>query len=67
MAENKPPPGLAPAYAALVPLFAAVARPLGYAIAVHGSMRRDLDLVAVPWTDDAAPAENLVEAIRGGW
>lgn len=36
-------------------------RTLGYAITVHGSERRDLDLVAIPWTDDAVPvAEDFV-------
>ncbi len=28
-----------------------VARDAGYAIAVHGSLARDIDLVAIPWTD----------------
>lgn len=34
----------------------------GYALALHGSMARDLDLVAVPWTDDADSAEKLLGA-----
>jgi hypothetical protein len=34
----------------------------GYALALHGSMARDLDLVAVPWTDDADSPEKLIEA-----
>lgn len=37
---------------------------LGYALAVHGTMARDLDLVAVPWFDDSKPEEDLVEALR---
>lgn len=41
----------------------AEARELGYALAVHGSLTRDVDIVAVPWTDDAAPAELLVDAV----
>lgn len=36
----------------------------GYALSLHGSMSRDLDLVAIPWTDDADSPEKLVEAIR---
>lgn len=41
-----------------------VARRGGYAIAVHGSLQKDLDLIAVPWTDEASgPAEELVESI----
>jgi hypothetical protein len=34
----------------------------GYALALHGSMARDLDLIAIPWTDDAAEPEKLLAA-----
>ena len=40
-----------------------VARQVGYAIGVHGSQLRDLDLIAAPWTDDAVTALELVESI----
>ncbi|AXQ69640.1 hypothetical protein HOU03_gp058 [Caulobacter phage CcrSC] len=40
------------------------ARNLGYALAIHGSRKRDIDLVAVPWTADAAPPEKLAKALR---
>jgi hypothetical protein len=40
------------------------ARVLGYAIAVHGSLERDIDLVAVPWTDKAYPPEQLASSLR---
>jgi hypothetical protein len=40
-----------------------VARQLGYAIGVHGTQSRDLDLIAAPWTDEAVPARELVESI----
>lgn len=54
-----------------LPLVRRRARELGYAVAVHGSLARDVDLVAVAWVDDAAPAEDLVAAVReeigGGW
>lgn len=36
----------------------------GYCLALHGSMARDLDLLAIPWTDDADSPEKLVEAVR---
>jgi hypothetical protein len=51
-------------YYAIVPDAKEVARGLGYALLLHGSMSRDLDLVAIPWTGEAASAEELVEAIR---
>jgi hypothetical protein len=67
--SDKPRPSPAPAYVFLVPLLANAARPLGYAIAVHGSLVRDLDVVAIPWTVDAAPAEELVAKLVAtlGW
>lgn len=36
----------------------------GYALALHGSMTRDLDLIAVPWTQDAEPPDELLQAIK---
>ena len=47
-------------YDALVP----VAREHGYALALHGSMTRDLDLIAVPWTEEASSANALIAAIN---
>lgn len=40
------------------------ARAKGYAIGVHGSLARDIDLIAAPWSDWAAPADELAEAVR---
>jgi hypothetical protein len=40
-----------------------VAREHGYAIGVHGSLARDIDLIAAPWIEECAPAEVLVRAI----
>lgn len=42
-----------------------VAKEYGYALGVHGSQVRDLDLIAAPWTFDARPAEDMVHAICG--
>lgn len=39
------------------------ARQLGYALCIHGSMTRDLDLVACPWTYDAVPPFDLAQAL----
>jgi hypothetical protein len=51
-------------YCLMYPKLRLVARSHGYALAVHGSMIRDLDLIAVPWVPQAADAEVLVEALR---
>jgi hypothetical protein len=40
-----------------------VAKANGYALALHGSLRTDLDVVAIPWTEEAADEETLVKAI----
>ena len=59
------PSAIAPAYVAFYPSLADVAREHGYALAIHGSVsNRDLDLVAIPWVEDAASTEILVFAIR---
>lgn len=50
----------ATAYALLLPQLMQAGREVGYAIAVHGSMARDLDLVAIPWTNEAVSAERLI-------
>lgn len=61
---EKPTDVKAAAFAWMIPHLTQVARVYGCAIGLHGSMNRDLDLIVVPWTDSAAPAETLVEAIR---
>jgi hypothetical protein len=48
------------AYALLLPELMKAGREVGYTIAVHGSLARDLDLVAIPWTEDAVSAERLI-------
>lgn len=35
----------------------------GYAIGLHGSFTRDLDMIAVPWTDTACEPEHLIRRI----
>lgn len=44
----------------------ASAREVGYAIGVHGSLERDVDLIAAPWTDSAVDAETLFQHIAEG-
>ena len=37
-----------------------VAKTVGYAVGLHGSMKRDVDLIAVPWAEGAECADRLV-------
>jgi hypothetical protein len=59
------PPTLAPAYLGLYVILTETARQHGYALAVHGTVTRDLDLVAIPWADEVSEPDVLIEALRG--
>lgn len=63
MAEPKPITS-----SALYPMFyiamAETCRKYGYALAVHGSLGRDFDLIAAPWVEDAVDAEMLVQKLK---
>lgn len=48
-------------YATLYMMMVPVARECGYALALHGSMARDLDVVAIPWTEEALPVQALLD------
>jgi len=37
---------------------------LGWCVLAHGSMERDLDILATPWTDKACTYQELIECIR---
>jgi hypothetical protein len=50
-------------YGVLYPKLREVAHRLGYALTLHGSLQTDLDVVAVPWVEDAAPEQELVTAL----
>jgi hypothetical protein len=36
----------------------------GYALGLHGSVTRDFDLIAVPWTENASPPKEMLMAFR---
>jgi hypothetical protein len=37
-----------------------ISKEVGYAIGVHGSLEKDLDLIAAPWTKDAIGNEEFI-------
>lgn len=54
----------APIYAAcLYPELAESFRTKGWALAVHGSLARDFDLVAIPWNHEPVSPERCVEGV----
>jgi hypothetical protein len=54
-----------PDYARVFTIARLLAWQEGYALAMHGSFTRDLDLVAVPWTEKACEPAHLVSRILG--
>lgn len=52
-----------PHYERLIGPLREKARELGYALATHGSLKRDIDLIACPWTTEAVDARTLAEAL----
>lgn len=51
-------------YKRILPKMRVVAKEHGYALAVHGSQKRDLDLIACPWIDQPSSPSVLAEALR---
>lgn len=50
-------------YKSIIPRIRKIAREHGYAVAIHGSMKRDLDVMAMPWVDNAKAPESLAMAL----
>ena len=57
-------PARAAAYVALYPMLLQIAKDHGYALAVHGSLHRDFDLVAIPWIKEASEGLTLIKEIK---
>lgn len=51
-------------YVALYPTLQQIANDHGYALAVHGSIHRDFDLVAIPWIEEASEPLELIKAMK---
>ena len=55
-----------PDYAKAYTIIRCLAWQYGYAATLHGSFTRDLDIVLIPWTEKAPPAQNLLAMIEQG-
>lgn len=53
----------APFYACMYHGLCETARKHGYALTIHGTVTSDLDLVAIPWTEEAVSAVELKDAL----
>lgn len=38
-----------------------IAKEYGYNLVLHGSMQRDLDLIAIPWIDNPRPEQDMIK------
>lgn len=62
--DDMKPAGYGPVYAAgIYPPLAEIFRKHGYALAIHGSVGRDFDLVAAPWVDAAAEPRTVMDEV----
>src|ERR1700736_3980142 len=51
-------------YRRIIPQLRRVAKQAGYGLGVHGSLRRDLDLIAVPWVKCALAPNTLAARMQ---
>ena len=61
---NKPThirPGL---YAMYFEYMKQIAKEYGYNLVIHGSMNRDLDLIAIPWIDKPRPEQAMIKEFQ---
>jgi hypothetical protein len=56
-------PNYAPTYMALYPELATIARKHGYALSIHGTLARDMDLVCIPWTKQPSKPDAVIDEI----
>ena len=56
-------PNYAPMYCALYPGLAKITRKHGYALSVHGTLGRDMDLVCIPWVVEAGEPDAVIDEI----
>ena len=52
-------------YINLLPAMVRAAEKHGYVIALHGSLQRDFDLVAIPWEEGATDCDSLITSLIG--
>lgn len=65
---NELKPNYAAVYAAaLYPDLCPIFHRHGYALAVHGSLARDFDLIAVPWAESVSPPDVVLAGITGAF
>jgi len=57
------PANMGPVYVGLYPALAEIARAHGYALAIHGTIARDFDLIAIPWVESPSHPDEVINAM----
>ncbi len=57
--------GRAVFYAAMWEDFRNAALDKGWALGLHGSLASDMDIMAMPWAEDASKVDRMIEALEG--
>ena len=55
--------GVAAFYATIYSDLIEKARQCGWALGLHGSLAHDMDIMAMPWTEEATSAEEMIKAL----
>ena len=55
--------GRAAFYASIWPDLLKAANDCGWALGLHGSLANDMDMMAMPWIEEAKPVEDLMQAL----
>jgi hypothetical protein len=55
--------GKAAFYASLWPDLREASLNCGWALGLHGSLSSDMDIMAMPWVEDAKPVEEMIKAL----
>jgi hypothetical protein len=55
--------GKAAFYASIWPDLRDAALNCGWALGLHGSLSSDMDIMAMPWIEDAKPVEEMIKAL----
>lgn len=55
--------GRAAFYACVWPNLMNLAMDCGWALGLHGSLQSDMDIMAMPWTEDAKPVEEMIKSL----
>jgi hypothetical protein len=64
MSQKENRPAFPALYASLWPVIVRIGRDCGYGMGLHGSLAKDMDVMAMPWTEEARPPGEVAAAVE---